>query len=32
VSVAAKLSNGHAVAVVMLLKGTEVKSASEPLE
>jgi len=32
VSVAPKLSNGHAVAVVMLLKGTEVKSVSEPLE
>ena len=32
VSVAPELSNGHAVAVVMLLKGTEVKSVSEPLE
>ena len=32
VSVAPKLSNGHAVAIVTLLKGTEVKSVSEPLE
>jgi hypothetical protein len=32
VSVAPKLSNGHAVAVVTLLHGTEVKSVSEPLE
>jgi hypothetical protein len=32
VSVAPKLSNGHAVAVVTLLKGTHVKSVSEPLE
>ena len=32
VSVTPKLSNGHAVAVVTLLKGTQVKSVSEPLE
>lgn len=32
VSVTSKLSNGHAVAVVTLLKGTQVKSVSEPLE
>ena len=32
VSVTPKLSNGHAVAVVTLLKGTETKSASESLE
>lgn len=32
VGVTPKLSNGHAVAVVTLLKGTEVKSVSEPLE
>ena len=32
VSVAPELSNGHAVAVVMLLKGAEIKSVSEPLE
>ena len=32
VSVTPKLSSGHAVAVVTLLKGTQVKSVSEPLE
>jgi hypothetical protein len=32
VSVTPKLSRGHAVAVVTLLKGTQVKSVSEPLE
>jgi hypothetical protein len=32
VSVTPKLSNGHAVAVVTLLKGTRAKSVSEPLE
>jgi hypothetical protein len=32
VSVTPKLRSGHAVAVVMLLKGTQVKSVSEPLE
>jgi hypothetical protein len=32
VSVTPKLSNGRAVAVVALLKGTQVKSVSEPLE
>ena len=32
VSVTPKLSNGHAVAVVTLLKGTSAKSVSEPLE
>jgi hypothetical protein len=32
VSVTPKLSNGHAVAAVTLLKGTHVKSVSEPLE
>ena len=32
VSIVPKLSNGHAVAVVTLLKGMEVKSVSEPLE
>jgi uncharacterized membrane protein YkoI len=32
VSVTPKLSNGHAVAVVALLKGTQVKSVSEPLD
>ena len=32
VSVTPKLSNGHAVAVVQLLKGSQVKSVSEPLE
>jgi uncharacterized membrane protein YkoI len=32
VSVTPKLSNGHAVAVVELLKGTQLKSLSEPLE
>ena len=32
VGVAPKLSKGHAVAVVTLLKGTEVKNVSEPLE
>jgi hypothetical protein len=32
VSVTPKLSAGHAVAVVTLLKGTQVKSVSEPLE
>ena len=32
VSVTPELSKGHAVAVVTLLKGTEVKSVSEPLE
>jgi hypothetical protein len=32
VSVTPKLSNGDAVAVVELLKGTQVKSVSEPLE
>jgi hypothetical protein len=32
VSVTPKFSGGHAVAVVTLLKGTQVKSVSEPLE
>jgi hypothetical protein len=32
VSVTPKLSSGHAVAVVTLLKGTQVKSVSEPME
>lgn len=32
VSVTPKLSHGHAVAAVMLLKGTTVKTLSEPLE
>ena len=32
VSVTPKLSQGHAVAVVTLLKGTQLKSVSEPLE
>lgn len=32
VSVTPKLSKGHAVAVVTLLKGTQVKTVSEPLE
>jgi hypothetical protein len=32
VGVAPKLSSGHAVAVVTLLKGTQLKSVSEPLE
>ena len=32
VSVTPKLRSGHAVAVVMLLKGTQLKSVSEPLE
>jgi hypothetical protein len=32
VSVIPKLSNGHAVAAVTLLKGTQVKTLSEPLE
>src|SRR5215469_382043 len=32
VSVTPKLSQGHAVAVVALLKGTQVKSVAEPLE
>ena len=32
VSVTPKLSNGHTVAVVKLLKGTQFKSVSEPLE
>lgn len=32
VNVTPKLSSGHAVAVVTLLKGTQVKSVSEPLE
>jgi hypothetical protein len=32
VSVTPKLSNGHAVAVVTLLKGTSAKTVSEPLE
>ena len=32
IGVEAEVKNGHAVAVVRLLKGTEVKSVSEPLE
>jgi hypothetical protein len=32
VSVTPKLSQGHAVVVVTLLKGTQLKSVSEPLE
>src|SRR5262249_55023701 len=32
IGVAPKLSGGHAVAVVTLLKGTQLKSVSEPLE
>jgi hypothetical protein len=32
VSVTPKLSGGHAVAVVTLLKGTQIKSVSEPME
>ena len=32
ISVTAKLSNGHAVAIVTLLKGTQAKSVSESLE
>ena len=32
IGVAPKLSSGHAVAVVTLLKGTQLKTVSEPLE